>query len=338
MISKEIEIINKKINKRKEKGYVKSPLNYTGNKLRILDQLMPHMPDKINIMIDLFAGGATVGLNVNAEKIIFIDSNEKVINLLKHLSSFDNYDELLRKILQIIHKYELSLSSVYGYSFYKKQITDPNINNGLKQYNEKGFYKLRNDYNNLSNKNTSIANEMLYVLMVYAFNNDMRFSKIGDFNLPIGKTDFNLNNALKLKRYIDKIKQINCQFICSDFLSRKTKTLVKEADFIYMDPPYLITTAVYNESNQWTNDDEHRLLNFIDTLISNNKNFMLSNVIEKKDRKNEPLYYWTQTNKDKIDIIDINYHYRSSSYNKINRDSKEKEIIIIPKRRINAEN
>lgn len=332
MIEQEINIIKAKIDKRKESGYIRSPLNYTGNKYRILDQLIPHMPKNINVLVDLFAGGATVGLNVNAKEIVFVDSNERVINLLKHLASFLRFEDLLSNILKIISKYKLSLSSVYGYSFYKKQITDPNPNNGLKQFNEEGFYKLREDYNKLINKNTSEANELLYVLMVYGFNNDMRFSRTGEFNLPVGKTDFNLNNAIKLKRYIDRIKDIDCKFVCSDFLSKDVNKIISRADFVYMDPPYLITTAIYNESNQWNNEDEHRLLDFIDNLIRDNKNFMLSNVIEKKDKRNEPLYYWTHKNEEHIEIINIDYNYRSSSYNKINRDAKEQEIIIIPKR------
>lgn len=332
MIEQEISIINKKIKKRIETEYVKSPLNYTGNKYRILDQIIPYMPKKIDLMVDLFAGGATVGLNVDAKEVVFVDSNEKVINLLKHLASFVEFKELLKRLLQIIHKYNLSISSVYGYSFYKNQIVDSNPNNGLKKYNEKGFYQLRKDYNLLQDKSSENANEMLYILMVYAFNNDMRFSKVGDFNLPAGKTDFNLNNALKLKRYIERVKQIKCSFICGDFLSKDVRKIIDKSDFVYMDPPYLITTAVYNESNQWNNEDEHRLLDFIDEMIITKNNFMLSNVIEKKYKRNEPLFYWTHQNKDSVDVVNIDYNYRSSSYNKINRDGKEQEVIIIPKR------
>ena len=42
---------------------VKSPLNYTGNKYRIMDQMRRHFPENIECMVDLFCGGATVGLN-----------------------------------------------------------------------------------------------------------------------------------------------------------------------------------------------------------------------------------------------------------------------------------
>ena len=53
--------------------------------------------------------------------------------------------------------------------------------------------------------------------MVYAFNNDIRFNNDGDFNLPVGKTDFNKNNFNKLIEYNKRAKEINYEFICGDF-------------------------------------------------------------------------------------------------------------------------
>lgn len=328
---KKLDILNKKISKRKLGKYIKSPLNYTGNKFRILDQIIPQMPKQIDVMIDLFSGGATVGLNVDAKKVIFVDSNEKVVNLLKYIASYSNVDLLFEDIFDLIEEYGFSLSSVYGYSLYKSEIEGSNPNNGLKDYNAKSFLKLREDYNKLSNKNSNKSNLMLYILMVYGFNNDMRFSSVGNFNLPPGKTDFNLNNALKLKQFIERTNNIDYEFICDTFNSEKSKRLISTSDFVYMDPPYLITRAVYNESNKWTNLDEHELLKLIDTLLLQNKNFMLSNIMKKRDTYNEPLYYWSQGKSNEISIIDIDYHYRGASYNKKDRNGKEQEIIIVPR-------
>lgn len=311
--------------------YIKSPLNYTGNKYRILAQIQPYFPKNIKIMVDLFCGGATVGLNTECEKVIFIDNNKYVINLLKFLST-SNFNDLISGLEKLIIKYNLSYSAKNGYAFYKSLIIDRNRNNGLKEYNKDGFYRLRNDYNELSNKNTSEAYKMLYLLMVYAFNNDMRFSQSGDFNLPVGKTDLNKNNIEKLKMYIERMSNIECEFICADFTSKKVQEIIKSADFVYMDPPYLITNAVYNESGKWKEQDEYEILKFMNYCIENNKHFVLSNVLEKQGRRNEPLFYWTTTMADKIKIIDIEYHYRSASYNKKNRNAQEREVIIIPRK------
>ena len=53
---------------------VKSPINYTGGKYKLLNQLKPLFPQKIDIFVDMFCGGFNVGANVNAKKIIANDS------------------------------------------------------------------------------------------------------------------------------------------------------------------------------------------------------------------------------------------------------------------------
>ena len=57
----------------KKEELIKSPLNYTGGKFKLLPQILPLFPDKINTFVDLFAGGCNVGINVRANKIICND-------------------------------------------------------------------------------------------------------------------------------------------------------------------------------------------------------------------------------------------------------------------------
>lgn len=306
---------------------LRSPINYTGNKFRILDQIKPYFPQKCGVFLDLFSGGATVGINVDCEKVYFVDNNERVIRLLDFLAKSD-FDKLLKELEKMIDYYGLSYSAKNGYKFYKDQVVD-NPNNGLKKYNEKGYYKLRKDYNNLKDKTTKKANKMLYLLMVYAFNNDIRFSAKGNFNLPAGKTDLNRSNIKKVRKYIEKMANKKYQFICSSFNSEKVKNILKEVDFVYLDPPYLITKAFYNENNGWNAKLEHQLLDFLDYLIEAGKPFVLSNVLEKRGSVNEPLAYWIHRNKSNIKIVDIEYHYRSSNYQKKDRNAQEREIIVV---------
>ena len=256
---------------------IKSPLNYTGNKYQLFSQISPYFPDDIDTMVDLFCGGATVGLNAKCRKIIFIDNDPYVIGLLKFLSQCE-LDKLLNELYILIEKFNLSCSFLQGYQFYKEQIINDNPNNGLKQYNSNGFYNLREEYNLLNDKKTKYAYKLLYLLIVYGFNNDLRFSKDGKFNLPVGKTDLNKSNVKKLKEYIERVKNLNCEFICGDFKTNKIQTIVKAADFVYMDPPYLITDAVYNEAGKWCEQNEYELIRLMNFFIENNKPFVLSNV------------------------------------------------------------
>jgi DNA adenine methylase Dam len=305
---------------------MKTPLNYTGNKSRLMPQFVNYFPKNVDVFVDLFCGGATVGLSVEAKKVIFIDNNVNVINLLKHLSRFD-FNSLLFRLEILIKKYNLSYSAKYGYEKYRREKIKKD-NNGFKEINTIGFYQLRSDYNSIENKSSEEALDLLYLLVVYAFNNDMRFNKSGEFNLPVGKTDLNKNNISKLKNYIDRVKKINCIFICGDFRDKKIQKILLDADFIYADPPYLIGNAVYNESGNWTEKTEKDFINLLEILNNNKKKFAVSNVLSKVGASNRLLSDWLLFNRLDLHVIDIDYHYRGASYNKINRNAKEREVLI----------
>ena len=307
--------------------YIKSPLNYTGNKSRILNQIYPFFPKKIGTMVDLFCGGCSVGLNANAEKVYFIDYNPRVIGLLKFLVK-QNYDVLLQQLCKIAENYNLSISFLNGYRYYIEKAKPLNKNNGLKEYNKDGFAELKNNYNSLADWDSDDANKMLYLLLLYGFNNDLRFNKNGEYNLPCGKTDLNNSNLKKLSSFLSRVKDINATFLVDDFKSSTTKKILFDADFVYLDPPYLITDAVYNENNQWNVKKEEDLLNLLLELKERRISFILSNVLSKKDNVNLPLVKWLNENPD-VEIINIDYHYRGASYNKKNRDAEEQEVIIL---------
>ena len=311
---------------------IKSPLNYTGNKFRILPQIQPYFPKEIDTMVDLFCGGATVSINTNCKNRICIDNNDKVIGLLEYLSE-SQFEKIKTKMFSIAQQYNLSNSFINGFKYYKNLCKDKNNNNGLKNYNEIGYYELREDYNSLNNKSTDKAYLMLYILMLYSFNNDIRFSSEGRFNLPVGKTDINKSNLEKLKIFINRMSEIKCRFICEDFKCKIVERYIDKSDFVYLDPPYLITTAVYNDSGKWDDTDEAELIKIIEEMLKNKKYFVLSNLLDKKGKVNTKLKEFIKKNRNKIIVKNIKYNYKSASYNKIIRDSNEHEIIVISKGR-----
>ena len=244
---------------------------------------------------------------------------------MKHLSKY-KFDVLLPRLEKLIDKYGLSYSAKYGYKLYRQGILKTD-NNGLKAYNSAAYYRLRSDYNSLKDRTTKEALDMLYILVVYAFNNDMRFNRSGQFNLPVGKTDLNKNNIRKLVTYIDRVSKINCKFVCGDFREKKVQNILMKADFIYADPPYLVGDAVYNEAGNWTEKTEQELIALLNVLNKNKKHFAISNVLHKIGKSNKPLSDWI-FNRTDLHVFDIDYHYRSASYNKINRNAKEREVLI----------
>ena len=303
---------------------IQSPLNYTGGKFKLLPQILPLFPTNINTFVDLFCGGCNVGINVECEIVIYNDLDR---NLLYLYNTFKNLDKqaIFDWIYGIIDKYKLSLVSQNGYDYY-----ECDSSKGLGDYNRDKFLKLRADFNE-KQKNELYDYYyyvMLYVIIVYAFNNQIRFNSNGEFNLPVGKRDFNKNMQQKLSDFIDKIKEQDCKFTCLDFREFNTETLGNN-DFVYVDPPYLITCATYNEQGGWGEQDEKDLLQFLDKLRKRNIRFALSNVLRSKGKENTILINWLEANKDKYKTINLNYSYSNSNYQTKDKTSASEEVLII---------
>lgn len=262
---------------------IQSPLNYTGGKYKLLPQILPLFPKDINCFVDLFCGGCNVGINVCAKKYVYNDSCEPLINLYSVMQTLDSAS-FIEKIETVIKRYGLSDVKLYGYDFYNCNSSD-----GLGVYNRDKYMKLRADFNALKERNVDYY-VMLYVLIVYAFNNQIRFNRNGEFNLPPGKRDFNQKMHSKVENFIELLQNQNATFIHSDFREIEIDKLT-DKDFVYVDPPYLITCAAYNEQGGWSEVDEEDLLQKLDDLSQRGIKFALSNVLESKGREGDIVIY-----------------------------------------------
>lgn len=304
-------------NERKE--VIPSALNYTGGKYKLLSQILPLFPKDADQVVDLFCGGCNVGINVDCNKVLFNDSNEYLMGLLDTFRRLTK-EEIFDWIYKSIDKYGLSLVSKNGYDFYNCESSK-----GLGEYNKAGYNKLRGDFN----KKTSKDNEyylMLYLLIVYSFNNQLRFNRKGEFNLPVGKRDFNSKMQGKLEAFIDRVKSGDYRFTTDDFRNVSMEGYTDKS-FFYADPPYLITCATYNEQAGWTENDEKDLLNYLEELDKKGIRFALSNVLESKGKKNVILSEWINQNK-KFKAIPLNYDYTNSNYH-TKKDGITKEVLVV---------
>ena len=278
-----------------KENLVKSPLNYTGGKYKLLGQILPLFPDNINTFIDLFTGGCNVGVNVNANKIICNDYESSIIDLYNNLKKLTS-NKALNYIDNTIKKYQLSKTNVEGY------------------------YLLREEYN--SNKKYWY---MFYSLVAYSFNNQIRFNKKGEFNMPFGKnrSSFNARMRKNFEDFINRINNINIHFTNYNFRDLKIDKLDNN-DFIYCDPPYLVTCATYNENDGWNEENERELLQLLDNLNNKGIRFALSNVLEHNGRENIILKEWSK----KYNIHFLNYSYANCSYNKKANNKRSIEVLI----------
>ena len=280
------------------KKYIKSPLNYTGGKYKILDKIIPKFPSEINTFVDLFSGGFNVGININANKIICNDNISYLVELYEYIKETET-EELLLKIRKTINKYELDKT------------------------NKEGYLELRNKYN-LSKKPI-----LLFVLICFSFNHQIRFNNSHQFNAPFGKdrSEYNMRIEENLKVFSETLKQKEIIFTSLDFLNVDLLELRKE-DFVYCDPPYLISSASYNDGNRgfknWTEKEENELLELLDSLNQRNVKFALSNVLYHKGQENKILAKWSR--KYKIHYIDSSYS--NCNYQLKNRRNKSVEVLV----------
>lgn len=304
-------------NERKE--VIPSALNYTGGKYKLLSQILPLFPKDADQVVDLFCGGCNVGINVDCNKVLFNDSNEYLMGLLDTFRRLTK-EEIFDWIYKSIDKYGLSLVSKNGYDFYNCESSK-----GLGEYNKAGYNKLRGDFNKKASKDNEYY-LMLYLLIVYSFNNQLRFNRKGEFNLPVGKRDFNSKMQGKLEAFIDRVKSGDYRFTTDDFRNVSMEGYTDKS-FFYADPPYLITCATYNEQAGWTENDEKDLLNYLEELDKKGIRFALSNVLESKCKKNAILSEWINQNK-KFKAIPLNYDYTNSNYH-TKKDGITKEVLVV---------
>nr|DAW20523.1 MAG TPA: adenine-specific methyltransferase [Caudoviricetes sp.] len=277
--------------------YIKSPINYVGNKYRLIKQIIPLFPKKISMFVDAFGGSGTVLMNTEADHYIYNDVNPYVSGIVSGLFSTP-YDEIIKQIESIISEYDLSMT------------------------NKEGFERLRDDYNN-GRKNWIT----LYTLMCHSFNHQFRFNSKHEYNSSFGKnrsyfSDRQRQDLLTLKQGFENKEPVTVlsknvfDFDFSDF---------DKNDLIYFDPPYFNSVGNYNDGKRgfegWTAEHERKLYELLDKLDEQGTRWVLSNNLK---YDNEFLDVW----KDKYNIHCLSGDYLNCNYHKKDRETKDVEVLI----------
>ena len=206
------------------------------------------------------------------------------------------------------------MHDTYQYLLYVKKI--------IKKYDltpeDAGSYlKARNYYNSLPFEKRDPR--LLYTIILYGFNQQIRFNGSHDFNNPVGMRWFNDKVLEKMISFSRVIKEKNISFSSfeyADFLGK-----IDKDSFVYMDPPYRLTNGSYNDGkrgfNGWELADEKNLFEFIDSLNKKSIRFMLSYIVEHNGRTNMELKNWIRLN-----------NYRLINIDKINGNQRDEVLIM----------
>lgn len=284
------------VEKKEEKDIVyESPLNYIGSKAKIVPNIKHNIPKNCNLFVDAFGGGFNVGINSNFSNVIYNDINYFVTDLVKSFYTCDTYQYLLY-IKKMTKKFNLEKS------------------------NSESYIKARTYYNSLpENKRDP---RLLYTIILYGYQQQIRFNSNHDFNNPVGMRWFNDKVLEKMISFSRKIKEGSYLFHSGSYT--ELEHLFTKNTFVYMDPPYRLTNGSYNDGKRgfkgWNSILEQELFQFADHLTKQNINFMLSYVIEHKGNINEKLLDWI--NKNNYRIIELGNILGISG-------SKRKEVLIV---------
>ena len=286
---KELDIIKTPTQK-----YIKSPINYIGNKYKLVSQIVPLFPDKISTFFDVFGGSGTVLINTKSEHYIYNDINQYISSIFEGFISEDT-GEIIKEIESIIVEYSLSKT------------------------NQKGFEKIRDDYN--AGRNDWIT---LYTLMCYSFNYQFRFNNKHQYNSSFGKNRSCFSVRQRNEIYTMKGKINTDVVVMSKNFIDVDYSGFGEKDLLYFDPPYLNSVGNYNDGKRgfegWTEEHEKYLLELLDRLHRQGIRFALSNNLK---YNNPILDQW----KDKYKIHYLNGNYANCNHQKKDK-SQDVEVLI----------
>lgn len=249
-----------------------SPLNYIGSKARVIPAIRENLPSDIDDFIDAFGGGFNVGINIRSESVVYNEYNHFVKELIESFWQYDTFSYIV---------------------YMKKMIRRFELEPGRKD----AYLNVRDYYNSLPEDKRDPR--LLLVVILYSFQQQIRFNSNHGFNNPVGMRWFNDNLLEKLVSFSRRIKELNVCFSCADYTD--TFRYVDDGHtFVYLDPPYMLTNGSYNDGKRgfkgWNVSQEAALFEFLDKLNHEGSRFMLSYVLEHKGKVNQNLVNWTQDN------------------------------------------
>ena len=294
--------------------YKHSPIFYMGNKYKLLKYIIPLFPKNCDVFVDGFGGSAVVSINYKGKnKTIYNEYNPNIYNLVK-LFKDNNFDVLDEYIQNTIDKYDLKTGKKRK-NFDSEDAFLEDMNLKKERYN-----KFRAQYNGAIGEKKYLD---LYILSIFSCNHLIRFNTKDEFNASFGSNgNYNENLKNKIKDGIEGLKGI--ELLNKDFFDLDFSVLSKNS-FVYVDPPYLNTTAVYNEKRAyggWNIDSDYRLFKVLEELNNRGIKWGFSNVFINRGISNDHLIKWCEDN-------DWNVVHLQRNYNPFSRGNSNNDEVYI---------
>lgn len=258
-----------------------------------MPQIENLLPKEVDTFVDLFGGGFTVGINVEAKRVVYNEIIPEVVELMQ-LFADEPVEEFIKKVDGRITEYQLT------------------------KENEAGYLRFRQQYN----KHKTALD--LYVLICYSFNNQIRYNKKREYNNAFGRArgSFNPKMREKLVKFVTHLQEKNVTIQNKSYKAFDYSNIGAQ-DLIYCDPPYLLGKGTYNVG--WGEQEDKDLMHMLDELNQKGLRFALSNVLEHKGVENKVLIEWSK----KYNVYELDHTYANCNYQTNKRENKSSKEVLI---------
>lgn len=257
-------------------------MKYTGSKRKLAKWICSNINLSGKRLVEPFCGSAAITLFLEPKKAWLNDISQFVIDIFSAI-----------KVDPV--KFHKTLDDIYTPMYYE---TDD-------QKVKESYLTIRNDYYNDTDLITRAVKEFILISMCY--NGVVRFDKNGHWNVPYGKRFSISHTKTPLTKHIsfyDILGYSNLYDItCKNYID-----VISECDpvtdFIYCDPPYLISVdSTYQR--KWTSDDLNTLCDLLISFADRGGKFALSECGKHRNFVNTLLY----EKMNRYNIVSSDYTY-----------------------------
>lgn len=202
---------------------MKPIIKYRGGKSKEIPQILPYIPQFTGRYIEPFFGGGALFFYLEPHNAIINDINSNLITFYEDVKY--NYSKIKKELLEIEKIYKNNRAE-----FDKIKALNPN--DRIDDANEKLYYKIRNMYNGLCDRELSFGT-IYYFINKTAYSGMIRYNSNGLFNVPYGRYK-NFNTSLLTEEHHKLLKKAEIYNHSYEDIFE----MVNEDDFIFLDPPY----------------------------------------------------------------------------------------------------
>lgn len=226
---------------------MKPMIKYRGGKSKEIPNIMWHIPRFKGRYIEPFFGGGALFFYLEPKEAIINDINTKLIAFYRGVR--DDYESLRKELDEVEGIYARNRTQ-----FDELKALHPNER--VEDRNEAMYYKLRDMFNDLTDKYYSDA-LLYYFINKTAYSGMIRYNAKGEFNVPFGRYQ-HLNTdkvTVSHSRLLQRAEIMNVDY-------SEVFNLCNSDDFVFLDPPYDCVFSDYGneEYKDGFNEDSHRKL------------------------------------------------------------------------------